>query len=74
MFTSITHDATPTGFGLLPVAARRYAVQFRAWRAQRQQVARVTAELNCYTERELADLGLSRADIPSVARGTFRRA
>ncbi len=74
MFTTITQDGTAIGLGLLPLAARRYADQFRAWRQNRKQVARVTFELNCYSDRELADLGLSRGDIRDVARGTFRRA
>jgi uncharacterized protein YjiS (DUF1127 family) len=52
---------------------RRYADQFHAWRAERQKVARITSELNCYADRELADLGLTRGDIADVARGTFRR-
>jgi uncharacterized protein YjiS (DUF1127 family) len=73
MSTSITHDGTPAGFGLVPMSVRRYADQFHAWRAERQKVARITSELNCYADRELADLGLTRGDIADVARGTFRR-
>ena len=38
---------------------------------RRGQVEQVTRELSAYSDRELADLGLSRADIPSVANGTF---
>ncbi len=38
-----------------------------------QEQARITGELMQMTTRELADLGLSPADIPDVARGTFRR-
>ena len=45
-----------------------------AWRAKRRQAARIAFELNCYSERELADLGLTREDIVSVARGEYRRA
>ena len=40
------------------------ARSFQSWRRYRQ----TTAELNRLTQRELADLGLSRADIPAVAR------
>lgn len=42
-------------------------------KAQRREVARITHELSGYTDRELAELGLSRSDIPEVARGSFRR-
>lgn len=41
-------------------------------RARRQETARITRELQDYTDRQLGDLGLSRADIPDVARGMFR--
>ena len=44
-----------------------------AWRSQRRQAAQVAFELSCYSERELADLGLTRDDIGSVARGDYRR-
>ncbi len=44
-----------------------------AWRGQRRQAARIVFELNCYSERELADLGLTRDDIGSVARGDYSR-
>ena len=47
--------------------------RIEAWRARRRQAARIAFELNCYSERELADLGLTRSDIPLVARGDFRR-
>jgi len=42
----------------------------RAARLEREQVAR---ELSTYTDRELGELGFSRADIPMIAAGTYRR-
>ena len=53
------------------VAARRE--RFAAWRAKRAYRARITRELSTYTDRELFDLGIQRADIPAVVNGTFRR-
>lgn len=41
-------------------------------RARRQEIGRITRELQGYTDRQLTDLGMSRADIPDVAHGTFR--
>ena len=73
MATSIHHD-TRAGFGAAPTSIRGFADRYRAWSARRRQVNRVTAELNSYTERQLADLGLCKSDIPAVARGEFRRA
>lgn len=37
------------------------------------QAHRVAAELSRFTDRQLADLGLTRGDIPAVARGELRR-
>ena len=47
--------------------------RFQAWRARRQERARIARELLTYTDRELFDLGISRADIPAIIDGTYRR-
>ena len=55
-------------------AARRQLV--RRWHrhaAERRRIAQHTRELESYTDRELAELGLDRSDIPAVARGTYER-
>jgi uncharacterized protein YjiS (DUF1127 family) len=44
-----------------------------AWQAKRAYRSRIARELNSYTDRELFDLGIQRADIPAVLNGTFRR-
>ena len=49
-------------------------LEWQQAKAQRREVARITHELSDYTDRELADLSLSRSDIPDVARGSFNRA
>jgi uncharacterized protein YjiS (DUF1127 family) len=38
-----------------------------------QQAHRVATELHRFTDYQLADLGLTRGDIPAVARGDLRR-
>ena len=43
-------------------------------RVRRDEAFRITHELGNYTDRQLADLGLSRFEIPSVACGTYSRA
>ncbi len=53
------------------VAERRE--RFAAWRAKRAYRAQIARELNTYTDRELCDLGIQRADIPAVINGTYRR-
>jgi uncharacterized protein YjiS (DUF1127 family) len=52
----------------------RLARRWRDWAANRREIARITHELNLHTDRELADMGLTRGDIDAVARGRFRRA
>ena len=51
---------------------QQLGMRWQRARAQRQEIARITRELQSYTDRQLTDLGMSRADIPDVARGTFR--
>jgi uncharacterized protein YjiS (DUF1127 family) len=48
-------------------------LRFSEWRRKRASRARVARELATYTDRELFDLGISRADIPAVINGTYRR-
>lgn len=43
---------------------------YMARRRKRDQILR---ELSAYTDRELADLGFCRSDIPAVANGSYRR-
>jgi len=47
--------------------------RFAAWRADRRQQSRLLRELSESTDRQLWDMGLSRADIPAVVRGAYRR-
>ncbi|HEX3984957.1 MAG TPA: hypothetical protein VHX12_14790 [Acidisoma sp.] len=49
---------------------RETIVERRAERAERVQMAR---ELASYSDRELGELGFSRADLPMIAAGTYRR-
>ena len=49
-------------------------LEWQQAKAQRQEIARVEHELSLCSDRQLADLGFSRCDIPDVARGLFNRA
>lgn len=51
---------------------RRVAGLLHAFHKASQQ-RRVASELAAFSDRELADLGLTRGDIPGVARGEWRR-
>ena len=52
---------------------RQLRLKWQRAAAQRQEIARITLELADCTDRQLADLGISRSEIPSVANGTYRR-
>ena len=54
------------GFQLLG----RSMAERRAVRLERERIAR---ELSPYTDRELGEMGFSRADVPMIAAGTYRR-
>ncbi len=43
------------------------------WLAERRRVGQISRELYRYADRDLADMGLTRGDIPAVARGSLPR-
>jgi uncharacterized protein YjiS (DUF1127 family) len=43
-----------------------------SWNARRQHT-RELDELYRFTERDLADLGLSKSDLPAIEKGMYRR-
>lgn len=43
------------------------------WLGERRKVSQITRELGRYSDRDLADMGLTRGDIPAVARGAMPR-
>jgi uncharacterized protein YjiS (DUF1127 family) len=61
---------TPVGVGGL---VQNLGVLFSARRKQNAERARIRRELESYSDRELADLGIGRSDIEAVASGRFTR-
>lgn len=72
---SAASGASPFPPVLRPLIARlrRIAEARRARAAARRDYLRVMQELSWYSDRELAELGIGRSDIPAVAAGTYRR-
>jgi len=69
-----SHVLDHTAAGLVPAEQSiSFKARFLAWRERRRERARIARELLSYTDRELYDLGISRADIPAVINGTYRR-
>lgn len=54
-------------------AMRRLRDQRQARAAERRGQLRIAGELASASDRDLAELGFSRADIGEIARGTYRR-
>ncbi len=77
MNTQLTFPSGTQPSGLLAafrIKLGELRLEWQQARSQRREIARVTHELSICSDRHLADLGFSRADIPDVARGVFSRA
>jgi uncharacterized protein YjiS (DUF1127 family) len=73
MASQVLDNATESLWAQVGHAVAERRERFAAWRAKRAYRARIAMELNSYTDRELFDLGIQRADIPAVLNGTFKR-
>ena len=76
MSTQLTFSPHSHSAGLLAAFKSKLSeLRFERQKAksQRQEIARVTQELSICSDRQLADLGFRRSDIPEVARGLFGR-
>lgn len=73
MASHVLDNATESLWTQVGHAITERRERFAAWRAKRAYRARIAMELNSYTDRELFDLGIQRADIPAVLNGTFKR-
>ena len=68
--TSFTGSSTTT---TVPALFRQTMNLFRQRVAEHRTRARMRAELNSYSDRHLAEMGLSRSDIEDVVRHQFAR-
>jgi uncharacterized protein YjiS (DUF1127 family) len=46
---------------------------FAAWCIEQRKRAQIARELATYTDRELFDLHIQRADVPAIINGTYTR-
>lgn len=69
-----TLHTTAPAFGAISTAYHRVIEGWRQRAVRRARADQVRRELNAYTDRELADLGLSRSDIPGIARAAYDQA
>lgn len=65
--TDAVHGATVTSsFASIPMRVSN-------WLSRRRDVSRAIRELSLHSDRELADLGVSRGDIVALANGRSRQ-
>ena len=72
--TFVPSTMASRGIAAIRTKQSQLLLQWQRARAHRNEVFRITQELAGCTDRQLADLGLCRSEIPSVANGTYRRA
>jgi uncharacterized protein YjiS (DUF1127 family) len=51
----------------------RFILKVMAWRIVQQRRHKLVRELSAYNDRDLLDLGFSRADFPAIINGTYQR-
>ena len=64
------------GNGLMSRALASLFMLQQRWvvsRLEKRHRKQIVRELSTYNDRELLDLGFSRADFPAIANGTYRR-
>ena len=66
-----TLSTTAPAAGAISTVFHRVIEGWRQRAVRRARAAQVRRELDAYTDRELADLGLSRSDIPGLARAAY---
>ena len=67
---SMTHTAMQSRAGAMTVVAEGFSDRFNAIRgylSARAERRRVLAELSNLSDRDLADIGVNRADVPRIA-------
>ncbi len=67
------HEGSRQFASALLGSVRMLVQRWQQARAQDREVFRITQELAGRSDRQLADLGFSRAEIPAIARGIDRR-
>jgi uncharacterized protein YjiS (DUF1127 family) len=53
--------------------AGRIVARFEGWMAERRERAELVRTLRMMGERDLRDVGISRADFPAIVEGVYRR-
>lgn len=71
--TFVPSTLASRGLTAIRTKQNQLLLRWQRVRARRAEVFQITQELDGCTDRQLADLGLYRSDIPAVAHGTYRR-
>ena len=71
--TELVIKTSQTLWSSLVAFAAQLMADYKEERRIAAEQARVREELNSYTDRELAEMGFCRSDIPNIADGTYAR-
>ncbi|MGH7051850.1 MAG: DUF1127 domain-containing protein [Acetobacteraceae bacterium] len=69
--TTCSSISSPSAAVLSKGGSRR--LRLAAWLGERRRRAGLAHQLSRLDDRELTDLGISRADFPAIIRGTWHR-
>jgi uncharacterized protein YjiS (DUF1127 family) len=70
---TLTSSASHPSQAPFPAVLQPILTAFTAWRTEQRKRAQIARELATYTDRELFDLRIQRADIPAMINGTYTR-
>ena len=64
--TELVIKTSQSLWSLIAASIEQTVVRYKEWRRVQAYRARIAKELSFCTDRDLADMGLSRGDIPSI--------
>jgi uncharacterized protein YjiS (DUF1127 family) len=71
--TALAIQTGRTLWGSFAALVNQMVVEYKQQRVVRAKQNRIATELSRCSDRELAEMGFSRYDIPSIADGTYAR-
>jgi uncharacterized protein YjiS (DUF1127 family) len=71
--TALAIQTSRTLWGSLVAQVNEMVAEVKQQRAVRAEQNRIANELELCSDRDLAEMGFSRCDIPSIANGTYAR-
>jgi uncharacterized protein YjiS (DUF1127 family) len=71
--TALAIQTSRTLWGSFAALVNQMVAEYKQQRVMQAKQNQIATELSRCSDRELAELGFSRSDIPSIANGTYVR-